>query len=305
MSLEEQFRSFSTSIYPTTEEIIENNASVLYKRKKFFLEDLRRIFKGIGYILIALAYLRDISMFRFIIRGFAQFSISNPYPVPSPNVILSDENKRAMAKFLLLGVFASNLFCFVCHLIWGAYKIAPQVLLSAEVNSSHGFLAGSSSNDYDVTQGFGSGVLNMLYGGLTVQFIGERLPYSRLELLVLDFFIFVVQITYHGLMCVVDDSRILQTMKKSNGNNDDEENYMSPAIRDDGYNGNVDLLSLDIVSNVKKVLKYEHKFQMIGINFATRRAAGDLTVEGLGNENVNNNVRPNEPVTIPGAFPDV
>ncbi|KAK6465067.1 hypothetical protein DFJ63DRAFT_310171 [Scheffersomyces coipomensis] len=229
INLEAELRDFQAKKYPTIEQTLVNNASVLYKRKKFFLEDLRQSAKFIGFAIIGIIYLRDISMLRLAIRAFIQYSISNPYPTASVRVMVSDENKRALTKSLLLGIITANGFCILIHLLFGVYKKSP---------SADGYL----------------------HGGMSVQFIGERLPYSTFELLVLDLLVFFIQLTYHSLMCVTDDSIVLESKKPDLNLNEEEQIIDKAHIEGDGYNGNVLLMSIDLTGNVRKVLRYEDRF---------------------------------------------
>ncbi|KAK6204361.1 uncharacterized protein RJT21DRAFT_116759 [Scheffersomyces amazonensis] len=231
MNLEAELRDFHTKKYPTIEQTIINNSSVLYKRKKFFLEDVRQSAKYIGFIIIGIIYLRDISMFRLALRAFIQYTISHPYPTANIRLNTSDENKRALTKTLLLGIINANAFCILIHLIFGVYKKSP---------SSDGYL----------------------HGGMSLQFIGERVPYSTLELLILDVIIFFIQLIFHSLMCVVNDSEVLETKKSSTNivQHGDNESIDKAHIEGDGYNGNVHLINITLTSNIRKVLRYEDKF---------------------------------------------
>jgi hypothetical protein len=245
MTLEEELRAFAHDVLPTPEETAANNALVAYLRRKFFLRDLRRVFNAAGYVLIALAYLRDILLVRFAVRAFAQFLISNPFPVPSATAVLSDANKRAMAKFLLLGVLAANALCAVLHAVWGAYLVAPQLAVAASPSGGAGGAPGGGGDSIGSGAGVAAAGLNLLYGGLTLQFIGERMPFLRLELVLLDAAILMVQLVYHGLTCVLDDSAVL-----------------AAGATDDGYTGAVELVLVNVWANVRQVLRYEHKFEM-------------------------------------------
>lgn len=217
-----QLRNFETQTMPTAEEIIQSNGAILYKRKKYFLTDFRECIKFLGLVVIVIIYLRDISMLRLVLRTYSQVSLTNPFP-QEDTMSLSDENKRALAKFHLVGVLFSNGFCFIIHLLFG-------VVDSRFVS--------------------GSGFLN---GGLTIQFIGEKQPSSRLELLLLDILVCFLQLIYHSLMCVIDDSEVLAKVELLE-ENDDESN--KKLLENDGYNGNVDLITVNLLSNIKKVLNY-------------------------------------------------
>ena len=71
-------------------------------------------------------------------------------------------------KISLRGLIIGNLFCLLTHLIFGIYRESP---------SGDGYL----------------------HGGITIQFIGDRLPYSRFELIILIYWFFI-QLVFHSLI---------------------------------------------------------------------------------------------------------
>jgi hypothetical protein len=170
------------------------------------------------------------SMIRLALRGFLHASLANPFPTSSENVTLTDENKRALTKFLLVGIFITNAICFISHLIFGSYS--------------------NSGKSY-------------LQGGISIQFIGEGVPSTRIELLLLDVAVLLLQLTYHSLMCVVDPSKVLLVDPHSSTTDSQHEAESSTKLQleTDGYNGNVTLLSIDLIRNIKTVLAYEEKLQ--------------------------------------------
>lgn len=222
-----QLRSFDTQTTPTIEETIQNNRIVLYKRKKHFLQDLKDTINFLGIIVIAMIYLRDISMLRLLLRGYNQMTLSNPFPPHSEAIPLTDQNKRALTKFLLLGILLSNGYCFISHLLFGV------------INSRY------TSNGY-------------IYCGLTLQFIGEKVPNSRLQLLLLDLLITGLQLIYHSLMCLVDNSEVL---RNSPVETEIEEGDSTKSVELDGYQGNIHLLSINLYENLKTVLSYQETLQ--------------------------------------------
>ncbi|ODV78073.1 uncharacterized protein CANTADRAFT_27019 [Suhomyces tanzawaensis NRRL Y-17324] len=221
IDLETHLSDFLTQTYPTVEQTIVNNASVLSKRKRFFLQDLRHSFKAVGFILLAIIYLRDQALLMLIIRGLVHVSISNPFTELDSRTQMSDENKKGLTKFLLTGVLVGNVCCFLVHAYFGVYTDSPW----------------QDKN---------------LHGYYTVQFIGERLPYSVIELLLLDVLLFVVQIVFHALMCVTNDAIILDQKRVEDNDNIDE-----PFLESDGYNGGVFLTTLDLIPNIYQVLSYQ------------------------------------------------
>ncbi|CAK9435883.1 uncharacterized protein LODBEIA_P05220 [Lodderomyces beijingensis] len=242
--LEKELREFNTQRCPTIEQTISNNRSVLYKRKKFFLQNLRESIQVVEISLIIILYLRDVSFLRLLLRAAVHLAVTNINP-PVPHLQLSPEHKESMIKLSLRGVIYGNLFCMILHLIFGAY----------------------SSNS-----GNGDGNGDSMHGGMTVQFIGERYPYSRLELIALDLCIFATQLIYHYLIGVVNDSKVLEA-KSANEAMESEciEMVESPGsieghagrapIEEDGYNGNVFLLTIDLLGGMKKVMDYNINFE--------------------------------------------
>ena len=215
--------------YPTLEESVAHNASVLYKRKKFFLHDLRTMIKVCGYLLLGLIYLLDMSLIFLIIRAFTHYTLSNPFPNPQMRFIFTDSSRGAIAKFLLVSVITLNVLCFLIHLVYGAY---------------------------DSTKGDG-----YYQGGLTIQFIGENPTAYRIKLLFLDLFLFFMQLIYHSLMCVIEDSQVLEKNNNPDLTHDSlldrNEEYM-----ENGYSGCVTVLSIDLLKNVKTVLQTRGTFEI-------------------------------------------
>lgn len=226
MSLDSQLHphtsEFDSQTYPTVEQTIINNASVLYKRKKHFLGDLRQLLNGLGMVLISIVYLRDMSMLGFILRAFSHYSLSNPFPVTDPSMMLAETSKQVLTKFLLIVVIASNVLIGTIHMVFGAYTKSP------------------SPDKY-------------LHGGATIQFLGERVPYSRMELISLDLLIFFIQLVFHNLMCVTDDSEVLQT-KAPQVNFEDEFAVDRSEIEGDGYSGNVSLIHIHLGKDLRHIL---------------------------------------------------
>ncbi|CCE83898.1 Piso0_004495 [Millerozyma farinosa CBS 7064] len=229
--IEDQIAAFREQQFPSLEETLSNNKKVLYKRKKHFLSDLKETVKFSGFLLIAFMYLKDISFFRLVLRSFVQYTIGNPLPRPNLRLMMSDQNKMMLSKLILGTLLAVNTFCFLMHCIFGVYKESP------------------FQDDY-------------LYGSLFVQYIGERLPYSRLELVVLDVAICFFQLLYHILSLDTDDSEVLSPGSESENGRDEAQEVLSLHKDGDGYTGNVHLITIDIISAIKRILSYEGRFQM-------------------------------------------
>lgn len=233
MNLESQIQEFQTQTYPTVEQTIQNNASLLYKRKRFFLEEFRQSINVIGFAVILLVYIRDQSSIRFFIRAFLQYSISNPFPLSTARLELTEETKKLHVKHLLISVILFNIICTLLHLIFGVYS---------ESGTADGYF----------------------HGSLSIQFIGERLPYNRLELLIYDGIIFFTQLVYHNLMCLTDDSKVLETHHHQEGRNENLD------TESDGYNGDVQLISIDLIPMIRKALEFSGRYNYLPTNDLNR-----------------------------------
>lgn len=215
---------FSTQRYPTIEETLTNNVSVLYRRKKHFLGDLRRLIGTLGFVLISITYLRDLSTLMLFLKMVLHFFLTDPFPSPIPASVFTDDVKNRHARFLLGCVLWFNALSFFFHLRYGPY---------------------TSSRAPD----------NKLHGGFTFQFIGERLPYGVLELLLVDLATFFLQLVFFCLSCGNSDHEILS------GTPVDEDVVLTDGTVQldeisDGYNGNVLLTTVDLFATIQKVMLY-------------------------------------------------
>ncbi|EGW33295.1 uncharacterized protein SPAPADRAFT_60630 [Spathaspora passalidarum NRRL Y-27907] len=226
INLEQYVREFTTRQYPTQEQTITNNKQILYKRKKFFLRDLRESIRTIEIVLIAIIYLRDISLLRLFIRVMIHFGIVNIHPPAGISIEVSEAHKKSMIKIALLNVISGNIICILLHLLFG------------------------------VQEG------GTLYGGISIEFIGERVPYNRFELILLDLFVFFIQLVFHNIVGVLNDSEILESPQQATELV--ESGSLDRAhIEGDGYDGNVFLLSMDLIGNIKRVLRHDIYIQRI------------------------------------------
>lgn len=208
---------FETQRYPTVEETVVNNVSTLYRRKKQFLADLRRLMGTLGYILLVMVYLRDFSLVFLCLRLMLQFLLSEPFPNMSPGLGLTHNLRESQAKFLIRTVFLFNGVCLVYHVLFP---------LSRE----------NLSPDY------------YYHGSSTMQFIGEKAPIWPWGTLLYDIAIFGLQLVYHALMCGTDDLEVLSVSVPSS----DEFGSVSLEAVSDGYNGNVTVIKIDVLANIKK-----------------------------------------------------
>lgn len=190
-------------------------------------------------------YLRDISMFKFVLRGFLQYTLSNPFPATH---LYTEESKKSLIKLLLLSVFFINGFCMIIHLVFGIYPSSP--------------IGG-----------------RYLHGGMTVQFIGERTPLNRFELIIFDIVIMFCQLILHTIVCFVDDSEILLVKRAEPS---EESNELMTKISDDndGYNGKVLLISIHLLDSIRTVMSYETSLQFDAYNpdFPTENIPGTFNV---------------------------
>ncbi|WLF76855.1 hypothetical protein PVL30_000559 [Lodderomyces elongisporus] len=265
VSLEAELQAFNTQQYPTVYQTIRNNRSVLYKRKKHFLSDLRSSIQVVEVVLIIIIYLRDVSFFKLIIRYVVHLSIKaiDPHHIiqnfgmSGQNASLSGEHRRSMVKISLRGLLLGNLFCLLSHLLLG---VRTQKV-------------GVFGDEYS-------------YGGMNVMFIGEKLPSSRFEIVAFDLAIFATQLIFHYLSGIVEDSEVLEgrtalgqelgthetelqevgiqtrdsneTMESSAGGEYGESNRVQKVLTgEDGYDGNVHLLTIDLMAGIEKVMNYE------------------------------------------------
>lgn len=210
--------------YPSVEETLQNNASLRYKQKRLFLADLRTLMGTLGSAVIGILYLRDVSALIFCLRAIVQFLLSNPYAHHWQYESLLQEVAREQQRwFLFWSVVLVNSISFLCHLFFGAY-------------------ASSSASD------------QQLHGGLTLQFLGERLPRGKHELVMFDCLLAVLQTLYFCLMCTTEDLDVLH------GRVTEIESIDERVLLDivsDGFDGNVDLLTLDIWEGIRALWRYD------------------------------------------------
>lgn len=213
-------QDFLTQQYPTVEQTIVNNATCLEKQKRGLLAELRSLIGSVCCVLIGVAYLRDVSFFPLVLRLITQMSLS----VPSkqiPHLMLSETDRQEQRMFLLTGVVVSGLFSIISHILYAPYT-------------------SSKMGDH------------MLHGGVTVQFIGERVPAGRWELLVFDVLIFCIQYIYFCVMWATDDLAVVQSRAVSVLS--DEVSSNNDALSD-GFDGNVFLLTIDLWGSLQYTLK--------------------------------------------------
>ncbi|GEQ72977.1 hypothetical protein JCM33374_g6666 [Metschnikowia sp. JCM 33374] len=137
--------------------------------------------------------------------------------------VLRDELRGEQRWFLFWTVVSANVTGLLYHGLFGSYKE-------------------SRASDHQ------------LHGGMTLQFIGERLPYNRMELLLLDCGIFILQLLYFCLMCTTEDSEVVQGQASSFASIEDT---ISSDIVSDGFDGNVNLLTIDVWASIQASWRHE------------------------------------------------
>lgn len=213
--------TFLSQRYPTVEQTLVNNASSLYQQKRLLLAEFRNLMGSIGCILIAIAYLRDVTFLPFLFRLLTQLSLSVPSKPLSlfANLPLSEREKSEQRMFLFTAVFFSSFASVILHLIYGPYR-------------------SSRMGDHQ------------LHGGFTVQFIGERLPFGLWELLLYDVLIFCCQYIYFCIMWATDDLVILQNRAADITS---DEAAVENDLLSDGFDGNVFLLTIHLWQTLRQI----------------------------------------------------
>lgn len=89
------------------------------------------------------------------------------------------------------------------------------------------------------------------HGSSTIQFIGEKAPISQIGTLFYDVVISGLQLVYHALMCGTDDLEVLSVSVPRS----DEFGSVSLESVSDGFDGNVTVISIDVLQNIKKHFK--------------------------------------------------
>ncbi|OBA24349.1 hypothetical protein METBIDRAFT_37624 [Metschnikowia bicuspidata var. bicuspidata NRRL YB-4993] len=215
---------FTSLRYPSVEETLRNNASLLIKQKRLFLADLRTLMGTLGCALIGILYLRDMSILLFCLRATVQFLLSSPYAAHfNYGTLLQEEARKEQRWFLFWSVVLVNGVSFLDHLILGTYRT-------------------SSAGD------------RQLHGSWTVQFIGERLPRGRSELVVFDGLIVVMQLVYFCLMCTTSDLAVLQGPLADLSLKDEA---VLLDVVSDGFDGNVHILTVDVWEGVRALWRYD------------------------------------------------
>ncbi|KAI5951420.1 hypothetical protein KGF54_004494 [Candida jiufengensis] len=163
----------------------------------------------------------------------------------------------------------------------------------------------------------GDGFSGFSNGGLTVQFIGERLPYNRFELIALDLLCFFIQLLMLYIIGIVDNSHILglqnqlepnatlqdtttttENVQPQNNQEEEEEEeeeeeqthrHKLQLEENDGYNGNVMLLTIDLIKGIEIIMNIKINL----MDSASRSSLSSSTDDNSGFQLG----------SLPGAFP--
>lgn len=112
--LEQQLREFETQRFPTDAQTVTNNAQVLYKCKKYFLDQLWQSITFVGYLLSALIYMKDASLLVLFLHAGTQFIIvSHKNAFSMPSVV----SEKAASKYLLVTTCFANTCCILGHVL--------------------------------------------------------------------------------------------------------------------------------------------------------------------------------------------
>ncbi|KAK9460592.1 uncharacterized protein V1516DRAFT_652699 [Lipomyces oligophaga] len=128
---------------------------VLDKRRKEFERHLIRSLDVLCYCHLLFVYYLDISILRLLLRSVIQLNYLTPKPFPIAHAIRT--------RVVYLFILGANAYCFLIHMV---------TALPTGRESSGGYL----------------------HGGLTIQFIGQKVPVSRPQLLFSDLVIAGLQV---------------------------------------------------------------------------------------------------------------
>ncbi|KAK9247436.1 hypothetical protein V1506DRAFT_51998 [Lipomyces tetrasporus] len=129
--------------------------ALLEKRRQEFGRHLIRSLDVLSYCHLLYVYLMDISLLRLLLRSIIQLNYLTPKPFPIP--------RAARTRIVYVVILIANAYCFLVHLF-------ANLPVSREANGGY------------------------LHGGLTIEFIGQKAPASRLQLLCADILVVSLQI---------------------------------------------------------------------------------------------------------------
>lgn len=213
------------SHYPEVGETIAHNASMLYKHKKAFIQDLGHSLRALSAVLSGVLYLKDNTMIFFLLHQMLMLMLNHPLPMSALQNYSRIENRKVLARYLLTMVATANFLPFACHILFMRYY------------THHG------NQKY-------------LYGSLSVQFVGEAAPASIVPILALDLMLATILYVFFHMKWVAEESEILDSKLSSNLLLNTDSAYSQHQIETDGSCGSVHLLTVDIFASIRQVLSY-------------------------------------------------
>ncbi|KAK9388375.1 hypothetical protein V1515DRAFT_442223 [Lipomyces mesembrius] len=129
--------------------------ALLEKRRQEFGRHLIRSLDVLSYCHLLYVYLMDISLLRLLLRSIVQLNYLTPKPFPIP--------RMARTPIVYFVILIANTYCLLVHLF-------ANLPVSREANGGY------------------------LHGGLTIEFIGQKAPASRLQLICSDIIVVTLQI---------------------------------------------------------------------------------------------------------------
>ncbi|KAK9379322.1 uncharacterized protein V2V93DRAFT_373536 [Kockiozyma suomiensis] len=126
------------------------------KRRQEFGRHLIRSLDVLTYCHLLFIYFMDISLLRLLLRSIIQLNYLTPKPFPMPRT-----TKSSVIRAIIL---LSNTYCLLVH-------IFASLPVSREANAGY------------------------LHGGLTIQFIGQKAPTSRIPMIFDDLIVIVLQLS--------------------------------------------------------------------------------------------------------------
>lgn len=235
IEIESLLKKFKSNDQPCKQQTTNNNFKVLQKKRTHFYNELRYLTRILGFVILVIVYFKDISIIRLSIRSLTHCAIARPYSSSKLGISLTETNKKVLSKFLMYLILITNVTSTFIYLFFGSYK--QKVYFDKK-----------------------------LHGGLSIQFIGDRLPFFKFEIVFYDFFFFLVQVLFHALMCTIDQINETSIKDENQMKFNKETDFYKAKMVFDGSNGKIVLFKLNILEYIKNVLKYNEKFQFSSIS---------------------------------------
>ncbi|KAH3684933.1 hypothetical protein WICPIJ_004101 [Wickerhamomyces pijperi] len=198
-------------------EIQANNLRTLKVKKDSFNKNLINSFRIIGFAFICILYLQNISLVRFLLRTALHWIIVDPFP---KGFAVTSNQRKSIVKSLFFTLLIINLICVFLDLIVGV-----------------------PVEELDIGLGGNNG--QYLFGGLSIQIIGEQKPSTRLNLLYLNAIIFAIQ------YCLLYHSTILD-LKQSLTSSESTITH----LEFDGFSGRTKLSSMNPINVYNDIMNF-------------------------------------------------